>query len=469
VVSSPWFGLDIGLSALRAAQTMMDVAAHNTANANTDGYSRQRAQLVAAPPYTYPAFNRAGFGQLGTGVSVAAIIRVRDAFLDLQLRGQVSLAGYWDVRRDQLSQVESILAEPTDSGIGSNLNRFWGAWEDVAADPTSTAARAALVETAATLAGAFNQTARQLTGLVASLDGAVGNQVSQVNDLASRIAALNAQIQRVVVSGDRANDLEDQRDALLEQLSAIVPLSAQREADGTVTVLVGGVDLVNHDRARTMATTTDAAGHLVPSWPWGDPVALGQGQLGALVELRDQVVPGYLARLNALARDLATAVNALHQSGYDAAGNPGLAFWVFTPGSEAATLAVNPALVADPAKVAAASAPNQPGNGATAAAIADLRAATIASGGTQTVSDAYAGLVGLVGADARQATEMAANQELVVDHLRTRRESISGVSLDEEAADMIRFQHAYQAAARVITTVDELLDTLINRTGLVGR
>jgi flagellar hook-associated protein 1 FlgK len=149
-MSSPFYGLDIGASALRAAQQLMDTAAHNVANANTPGYSRQRVQLVEAAPYTYPAFNRSGMpGQIGSGVSVMAITRVRDNFLDLQVQAQTGLKGEWDTRQQELAKVEAILPEPSDSGLGSTISKFWNSWQDVAADPTSTAARAALTEQAA--------------------------------------------------------------------------------------------------------------------------------------------------------------------------------------------------------------------------------------------------------------------------------------------------------------------------------
>ncbi len=469
-MTSAWFGLNTGLRALTAAQIALDTAAHNTANANTDGYSRQRVHLVAGDPYSIPAVNRSGLpGQIGTGVSVATIERVRDAFLDLQIRDQVAVGGDWDTRRDELAKVEALFPEPSASGLGSLLGRFWDAWEDLAGDPTSTAARAALVEQAGTLASRINRDARQLATLVSDVNAQVAVQVDVVNDLAVRIAALNEQIQRVTVSGDHPNDLADARDVLLDQLNAIVPTSVVPEADGTITVLVGGTDLVQGIRARPMTTTVGAGGALTPTWSSGGPVTLGPGRLAALVALRDDGLAAYRDQLDALARGVADAVNAIHTTGFDAGGAAGLAFFTTTAGREAETIALNATIAADPSRVAAASATSEPGNGAIAGRLADLRSEKLFAGGTQTASDFHASLVGRIGSDARQANEIAANQALLVDHLRARRESVSGVSLDEEATDMIRFQRAYQAASRVITTIDEMLDTLINRTGITGR
>jgi flagellar hook-associated protein 1 FlgK len=236
-----------------------------------------------------------------------------------------------------------------------------------------------------------------------------------------------------------------------------------------VTVLVGGTDLLNHGMARPITAAINAGGHAEPRWSDGSKVDLGSGQLAGLVEVRDTTLASYRSNLDTLAKGIADAVNVLHQAGTDATGAAGLAFFTYTAGNAAGSLAVNAVIVADPRRLAAAGAPNQPGDGSVAASIAELRTALLFGSGSQTASDVYAGLVSRIGSDTRQGTEMAANQALVVGHLERRRESVSGVSLDEEATDMIRFQHAYQAAARVITAVDEMLDLLINRTGLVGR
>jgi flagellar hook-associated protein 1 len=581
-VSSPFFGLDIGVSALRAAQQMLDTAAHNVANANTPGYSRQRVELLEAPPYTFPAFNRSGLpGQIGSGVTVGAITRVRDNFLDLQVQAQTALKSEWDTRQQELAKVEAIFPEPSGSGLGSTISKYWSAWQDVASDPTSTAARTALTEQASTLAMEINRDATQLRMVATGIDSQVSQQITTVNDLARQIASLNGQIQRVTITGDHANDLMDQREQLLEKLSAIVPATTLTQQDGTMTVLVGGTDLVSNVYARQLVAQTDPSGHINPVWADGGAVALPAGQMKALLAVRDVDLAGYRAQLDALAKGVADATNTLHQRGVDAYGNAGQAIFTYNAANVAATLAVNPTVAADPRLVAASASPNAPGDGSVAGLIADLtnarsysagiagtdvvggmdlttgstaRLMTVAAdtavaqtytfsagatpnsltltgadgrfqtvtiadmavGGQQvvnfdqlgikltvsagaapkaaadlvtdfttsghntlvaasmytpseTTTDFYAGLVGKIGTASAQSAEMARNQQLVVDQLATRVQEVSGVSLDEEATDMIRFQHAYQAAARVITTMDEMLNTLINQTGLVGR
>lgn len=468
-MANGWLGLNTALSGLRTAQQMLDISAHNIANANTPGYSRQRAQIAASAPFTYPAFNRSGMpGQVGTGVQVTSIIRIRDAFLDMQINDQASAGGYWMARSDAMSAVESAFPEPSGSGLGTVLSRFWSGWEDVASDPTSSATRTAILAQAQTVADRFSRDYGQLATQVADVDNQVRTAIGDINDLAERIAGLNKQIQGIVVSGDHANDLQDQRDQLLQQLAELVPTTNTLQADGTMTVLVNGTDLINHDMARRIDVVNDAVGHATAVWSTGGSVDITSGKLGGLIELRDTTLVGYQNTLNTLARQIADAVNAAHQSGIDATGAPGLAMFTYTAGAEASTLAVNSALGSNPDLVVTRGPGAGPGDASVAALIASLRSSATFGTGTQTPTDAYAAFIGQIGTDSQQSAEMAANQQLVVTTLETRRESISGVSLDEEATDVMRFQQAYSATARVITAIDEMLDQLINRTGRVG-
>jgi flagellar hook-associated protein 1 FlgK len=579
-MGSPFFGLDIGASALRAAQQQLDTAAHNVSNANTPGYSRQQVTLVESPPYSLPAFNRTGMpGQVGSGVTVAAITRVRDSFLDLQVQVQAGLKGEWDTRQQQLAKIEAIFPEPSDSGLGGTISKYWNAWQDLAADPTSAAARSALTEQAASLAGEINRDSSQLSMVSAGVDSLVNDQVDTVNSLASQIASLNGQIMRVTGTGGHANDLMDQREQLLEKLTAIVPATVYSRQDGSVTVLVGGTDLVTNMSTRQLITQKDSSGNIVPAWADGNPLALQSGTLKALLSVRDGDLAGYQSQLDSLAQGIADATNAIQGRGFSATGAAGQPLFTYRAGDVASTLAVNQAVAADPRLVATSASADTPGDASVAGLMADLRnawsyaagvagtdvvsgsdlttngtarlmtitaaratgqtwtfsgagssltltgadgstqtinVADLAAGATQTLnfdqlgvqltinsptnakagadvvtdltgaghntlvtaslfavpqttSDFYAGLVGKIGTASSQAQEISQNQQLVVDQLSQRVEQTSGVSLDDEATDMLRFQHAYQAAARVITVMDEMLNTLINNTGLVGR
>jgi flagellar hook-associated protein 1 len=463
-MANGWMGLNTALSGLRTAQEMLDISAHNIANASTPGYSRQRATIVAAPPFSLPAFNRSGLpGQLGTGVMVSSIDRIRDVYLDQQINAQAALNGYWTARSDALSTTEATFPEPSGSGLGSELTKFWSSWEDLAANPSSTAARTAVLTQASSLAARLNRDAGQLTGQIAGVDSQVRGAISDINDLTTRIASLNKQIQGIVVSGDHANDLTDQRDQLVQQLNALVPTQSVALKDGTVQLFIGGTAIVDHDTVRPLSATDDANGHAIATWPTGDAVDVTGGTLKALVEVRDTTLAGYLGSLNTLAQQVADQVNTAHKSGVDQNGDPGLDLFSYTPGAVAGTLAINPLVGTDPTKVVVAATAGAPGDTSIAALIADLRGSATFGTGKQTPTDAYASLIGQVGADTRQAGEMQSNQNLVLTQLDNRRSSISGVSLDEEATDVIRFQQAYQASAKVITTINEMLDTLINK------
>ena len=381
-MSSPFFGLEIGVSALRAAQQQLDTAAHNVANASTPGYSRQEVSLVESPPYTFPAFNRSGLpGQIGSGVTVAAITRVRDTFLDQQVQAQTTLQGQWDTRDQELSKVEAIFPEPSDSGLGNTISQYYAAWQDVASDPTSTAARTALTEQASNLAMQMNSDSTQLGMIASGIDTQVSQQVTTINDLATQIAGLNGQIQRVTVTGDNPNDLLDQREQLLEQLSAIVPTTVTVQKDGTATVEIGGTDLVSGVNARQMVAQTNSSGHVTPTWSDGSAVTLPSGQMKALLDVRDVDVAGYQSQLDSLAQGIADSTNALHERGVDANGNAGQALFTYYPGNAAATLAVNPAVAANPQLIAASASPNTPGDGSVAGLIADLQNAKSYSAG----------------------------------------------------------------------------------------
>lgn len=465
--------VEIALRALQAQRLALDVIAHNIANANTPGYSRQVARLQPTPPYPWPGLTRgAGAGQLGTGVRVAEIDRLRDAFTDLQLRQQLALTGYHTVLADGYAQVEAVFNEPSDSSLNQQLGRFFNAWQELALNPQDTAIRVSLVESARNLAGLFNRMAGQLQQLQHDLDFRVINQVAEINRLADRIAQLNAQIGQIQGTGQNPNDLLDQRDALLDDLARIVRVAYVEAPNGQVTVYIGGRMLVHNEQAFSLTTAAGPGGFAEPVWAEdGAPVGLddGSGELAAALRMRDTVIPGKLANLNSLAAALAGAVNAAHQAGYGLDGSTGLDFFVFTAGAEAASLAVAPAVAADPLKIAAALSPGAPGDGRNALGISRIQYQPLMLSGTTTLGEFYQQVVGQLGLEARQAEDQKANQEVVRGYLESRRDSFSGVSLDEEAGRMVLYQRAFEAAARSLSVLDEVLDHLINRTGLVGR
>jgi flagellar hook-associated protein 1 FlgK len=445
-MTSAFFGLEVGMRALRAQQTALETTGHNIANANTPGFTRQQAILATTTPFTVPGLNAfTGVGQLGTGVQVAAIRRARDMFLDVQYRTEVATQQRAATSQGALEEVEATFNEPSDSGVNSLLSQFFGAWQDLANQPSDAGARASLLQRSASLAEAFNRAAAQLDGVRTRLNDRVAGEVSGLNDLADQVASLNRQIVQIEISGQYANDLRDQRDLLVDKLAELGPITTAEKPDGSLDVLLGGRTLVTGQTVdKLTVTATGPSGNWEVRFSSDNALAnLPNGRLRGLLDARDQQVPSYRAGLDTIASGLITSVNSFHAAGY---GQDGVSGRPFFAGSDAATAA------------------GQAGNGAEALAIARLR---------DTMSPppqvAYASLVSSIGAALQSARGLADNQGAVVTLLEQRRESVSGVSLDEEATSMIRFQRAYEAAARLITVSDEILSKLINETGIAGR
>jgi flagellar hook-associated protein 1 FlgK len=439
---STFFGLQTTLRGLIAQQRAVDVTSHNIANANTPGYSRQEAVLEPTAAYDVRtgALIGGGGGQIGTGVDVATYNRIRDAFLDLQYRAQNMSLGQAQTTADNLSQVEAGLDEPSDTGINAQLGKFWSAWGDVANAPEGLATRQALVAQAGVLVsqitGLDSQIAAvsaQATQEYASLTGPSGT----VLQAATEINQLNAAIKQALDGGGSPNDLMDRRDQLLDQLSGLAQTSVTQNSDGTVDVQFG-----------------DAATKLVDSTGvhWPQTLTAPGGKLGALLQLTAPggTLDGYRTTLNAFAKQLADSVNALHNP-----GGTGTNFFTYTPGSEASTLAVNAT-----AATVVASTTGAPGANDVALAISGLR------GGA--ADSAYQALVSQIGSAVNDAQRQSASAQALTNSVDDRRQSTSGVSMDEEMTNLVKFQRAYQASARAMSSMDEMLDTLVNRTGRVG-
>jgi flagellar hook-associated protein 1 len=439
---SSFYGLQTSLRGLLAQQRALDTTGHNIANASTTGYSRQEAVMAAAPALAIPqgAVQGGAGAHIGAGVDVLAYRRVRDTFLDLQFRAQATRLGDEAGRAEGLARAEGAFAEPGDNGINKQLSEFWSAWADLANAPDDPAARASLLEKASSLADAFGivDTQLELVGRQAADEYATltapGGEVEQI---AREIAALNDTIKRFVTAGDTPNDLMDQRDLLLDRLSSLGTTSIVNNADGSVDVTFGGA----------AAPMVDANGYHAE--PYG---ANPGGRLGALKDL--STVPGglidtYRTDLGAVAAGLAGAVNNIHPGFFAVNHNPPANYG-------AATLAV----AVDATSLQAAPA----GSGASANDWA--RAISELSG--KGPDQAYNALISRIGSEVREAERNEANAQALADAVADRRESVAGVSLDEEMGNLIRFQRAYQASSRAMSTMDEMLDVLINRTGRVG-
>ncbi len=475
-MTSTFFGLNTALTGLQAQQMALNVTAHNVANANTDGYSRQEVDMTATYPYTVPTANRGvGAGQIGTGVEVENISRVRDQFLDSQIRSQLSAQGSWQTTQDYLGQLESVFNEPSDSGLSTLFGTMWNAWQDLSVSPDSTSAKAAVVQAGTGLADELNRDASQLSTLRDQAGQEAGLNVSDVNSDLQQIADLNNQIQKVQLVGDQPNDLMDKRDLLLDKLATTLPISYQQDAQGQLTITLGsksgGPTLVSGSSYGSLQSATNADGTLAVTMTDSSGTSAGDvtssltsGTLGGLIDVHDQVLnPSYSGslawRLNQLASTLITQVNKV----YDPSGAT-----KFFDGTDASNISVDGSLVNDPTTVRSGSS-GAAGDGSVALAIANLQTTVVDCNGDgqpdSTIGDWYNQLVTKLGSDSQQAQQMTTNQKALVNQLTTSRQSNSGVSLDEEATNMVKYQRAYEASARVMTAMDQMLETLINSMG----
>lgn len=446
---STFMGLQTTLRGILAQQRALDVTSHNISNANTVGYTRQEAQMAATESFTYPSVSRPPqAGQLGTGVDITGYRRIRDQFADIQYRAQTMLKGNWESTSKGLEQVELALNEPSDNGINALLGRYWSAWQDVANAPENVATRQALAQAASSLAQGFQSARSQLDTIVAQTGQNVAITLDDVNALGAQVATLNDQIARARIVGDQPNDLLDKRDQLVDQLAGFGNVTLTVGANDVIDVTIGGASLVTGNVATTIAEA--------------DLTSLTSGKLAGLIQLRDTTLPGYVTQLDTIASTLITATNAQHALGFDLAGAPGGAFFA---GTNAATIAVSPAILASPALIAASS-NGQPGNAANALALAGIRQTPLIGGAT--IDTAYSQLVTKLGSDAQDARRQVANTTILADAIENRRQSVSGVSLDEEMVNIVKFQRAYQASSRAMNAMDEMIELLITRTGRVG-
>ncbi|NKY38925.1 flagellar hook-associated protein FlgK [Cellulomonas septica] len=454
---STFSGLGTALSSLIAQRQALDVAGQNVANANTVGYTRQRASLSALPSANVPSMFSVNNGA-GEGVRVTGIERLGDVFLDLRLRTQTAGASYLSARAEAYGVLEKSLGEPGETGLASQLATMWGAWSDLSNTPDKNAARAVVLQdskaVADRIASLYTSVQTQWTQARTTTAGLV----EQVNTTAAGVADLNARILEITNAGGTANELMDRRDQLVTQLSSLVGASTTTRENGQVDVLVGGNALVSGKRVHELAVTGAAsfaqatAGQAV-TVVWAERPTQSAGLDGGLGE--------HAARYDALATTIADQVNTLHGGAVTADGRTTGDFWTFQAGRPAAlglTVAITSAAdvaVADPTK--------GPLDGTVGDAIAALKT-------SQTGPDAHwSSTVVDLGVRASSASSRAKVAESARATAEQQQLAATSVDTDEETVNMLAFQRAYEGAARVLTAVDQMLDVLINKTGLVGR
>ncbi len=461
---SSLFGiLGIARSGMAAQQLQVEVASHNLANATTEGYSRQRVDLAARHPNVTPD------GLLGAGVGVLDISRSRDLLLDRQVRSATSDLMGDRMRQTLLSEVEIAFGEPSDAGLGATLDAFHSAWADLANDPTGVGARSVLVQRGELVAEHLRRVADGLDAVRERAARQLEGDVTTANQLLGEIARLNREIVAIEAGGRSAPDLGDRRDRALDALAEIMDIAVHPQPRGDVHVTVGGIGVVGGTSAQTLQLVAGAGGWRVET-ATGTALREAGGTVGSALQLLHDDLPTFRGALDDLARGIAETVNAAHRAGTSPNGTTGTDFFDVSGGLAAltaSTLTLDAAIRADPRNIAAGSADGggmyQPGANDVALTIAGLR--TTGSPGHLdggTAGDFYRTLVTRVGLAVRGAsTDVAAGETLRMAAMQ-RRESLVGVSTDEELVSVIQFQAAYAASARVVNVVDEMLRTLLD-------
>ncbi len=486
---STFYGLEIARTALHVQQKQLDITNHNIANVNTEGYSRQRGTTKAIPSY---------YGDVGRGVAMQEIKQIRDSFLDMQLRNEVKSLGEWETKADFLSNIEAIYNEPSDSGIRTVVDQFYNSLQELGKNPESREIRALVHQRAVALTETINHMTRQLGELREEVNSAIDIRVQEINSYVKQISDLNQQIFKQEISGGRANDLRDQRELLVDKLSKLINIRSYETSQGHLRIDVGTTALVDHYNTNEMVTETDADGFLNIVWKGsGKEVDLQSGTLKGLLDIRDGTgkdgqysgIPYYMQEMCYFSGQFAYKFNEIHRQGYGLDGSTDHDFFTFDTmvGSQGGFADRTDFLAKlengqvdiynwdigissdiDNFDHIAASLNGEEGDNENLLKLIETRHDKIFDG-TSTIDDFTKSLIAVLGVDAQQAIRMQENQTVLVRQMDNRRLATSGVSLDEEMANLIKFQHSYNAAARVITSVDEMLDTIVSRMGIVGR
>ena len=460
--------LNTATRSLLTQQKAIDVTGQNIANVNTPGYSRQRVVMEPSTPINFEP------GQMGTGVKAAEIQRIYDKFVGGQINGENSKLGQWEASESGLARIELIFNESSGAGLEQAMSEFWAAWQDLASNPSGYPERTALLSRSQTLARTFNTMSGNLQQIQLDYDRNIVGTLDEINGLSRQIVDLNTKISQVEVAGQNSNDYRDQREQLLKELSKLIDIHTYENDQGQVTVLTGsGQPLVQSPYAYELSTVTNAEGLQDVIWTdrGGSAIDITDdirgGELKGWLDVRDGYAQDYLDRLDALATTMINEVNAIHQVGFGMATDPATGGPVtgqpFFAGSSATTIAVDAAIAGDVNRIAAAAtAATVPGDNRNAIAMATLQGQLTMNGASTTFDNYYSALASGVGNDVRTAAANREYEEAMVTHLENYRESISGVSLDEEMVNLVKFQHAYEAAAKLITTVDDMLNTVLN-------
>lgn len=445
--------LSIARSALLTHQRSVDVIGHNIANAQTPGYTRQRLDIRAQVPLRSP------WGPIGRGVTDAGAFRVRDQLIDGGIRRESGSLGLATTTRDLLGQVEGVFGEPSDTGLRQVMDRLFDALGDLANDPSSLTARTVVQRAGQDVAFRFRDLTDRLSTIGDDAVARLRSTTDRVNTITDQVARLNAEIRVAGGINQSAPDLEDQRDRLLDELSGLVAVRVIPRDDNTVGVALGDQLVVDGGQSRPIEVRTGAGTYGVAVIGAAGTFSPGSGSLRALIDFANTTLSDVRGKLDQLAAALVGEFNALHQTGFTATGATGTDFFDPT-GTTAGTLRLAAPIAASPLAIAAGATFN-PGDGDIALGLAQLRTAAVGSLSGATFGTFYGSVVGALGVmsqDAQIATQIA---DTLVQSLEAQRQSVAGVSVDEEMVNLISSQQAYAAAARLVTVADEMMQDLL--------
>ena len=449
--------LSIGASALFSTQRAVETVSHNIANSAVDGYTRQKVVITSGTPTPGTPGYR-GDGMRGTGVVVVSIDRMRDLLSDIAYRSQAASSGAASATSTVMDRAQNILGS-IDSGTNASLSSFYAAWDQLSNTPTDASARQGVLNAGNSLAQSFNDASTQLTQIASDTGTKMSTDVDTVNSLTSQVAGLNKQILEATAAGQAPNDLLDTRDRALDQLSNLTGATIQSHGDGTVDVFLGTRSLVRGPESTALSLSSSGGTYTVSIGGTNPAPVTPGGELGGFLTAVNTTLPSLRSDLDTVASQLVTSVNAVHNAGYDLNGAQGGDFFT---GTTAADIAVSSTMTPD--KVAAAARPNTPNDGDNALAIAQLRNSPVSPTGS--VGDSLRSLAGRLGSLASAADQANSAAGTALDGYAKSRASADGVSVDEEMVDLVKYQRSYEAAAKVISTADSMLDTLINGLGL---
>lgn len=471
------FGFNTAVKGLLASQRSLYTTNHNINNINTKGYTRQLASQRATTPYDLP-----GIGYLGTGTEIYDISRVRNSYLDFKYWNENAPMGEWEVKMNHLSEIEKLFGEPSNSSFRQYLDDFFQALTHMSTNPSDSSYREPVRENALAITKHINETAVRLEELRRETKVAIENNVVKINSIADQIASLNRQIYSHEIDGRQANDLRDRRDLLVDELSKIANVKVHESDDGKFRVSISGVSLVDHIHVSEIKYKTEPnSDEITIEWGNGASVDFKSGELKGLLDLYSgngennsyRGIPYYQNKLDQFAQEFAEKFNEVHQGGYGLNGSSNIDFFkIGDENNPAATITLSDKILENLDNIAAGKEPGHSEDNRNLLELIALRDdREFFTGGVSqgTPDDFIKSIISNLAVDSMQGERMYSSQNIMLKNIQSKRDSVSGVSYDEEMADMVRFQHAYIASARMITTLDTIMDVTINRLGLVGR